>query len=198
MFTLVSEAQLEEEQKKSRFIAHAAHVETPDQAMKYLNRTRVIDATHNCWAYRVGNAYRFSDDGEPSGSAGKPILAAIDGQKIDQVIVNVVRYFGGTKLGVGGLVRAYSSVTANCLRAAKKCEILCYHPVHFVIPFSLTGDFFNLLKQFDIKNKQENYISEGVMVDMEILSEQQLDFQSKLTNLSKGLITFQNENQKKT
>ena len=81
---------------------------------------RIADptATHNCWAYRIGSEYRFSDDGEPAGTAGRPILAAIDGQGCDQVVVVVTRWYGGIKLGAGGLVRAYGGCAAECLRAA--------------------------------------------------------------------------------
>src|SRR3546814_18000784 len=78
----------------------------------------VPDATHNCWAWRIGDDYRSNDDGEPAGTAGRPILAAIDGQGMDRVVVVVTRWFGGIKLGAGGLVRAYGGTAAECLRRA--------------------------------------------------------------------------------
>lgn len=81
-------------------------------------------ANHNCWAWRIGQAYRFSDDGEPSGTAGKPMLQAIDGQALDRVVVVVTRWFGGILLGSGGLMRAYGGTAAACLRAAAKTEII--------------------------------------------------------------------------
>src|SRR5690606_37193470 len=95
------------EVKHSRFIANAAPVSSPAEALDYLSEVAVRDATHNCWAWRIGGDYRSSDDGEPAGTAGRPILAAIDGHGYDQVMVVVTRWYGGIKLGAGGLVRAY-------------------------------------------------------------------------------------------
>jgi hypothetical protein len=82
------------------------------------------DATHNCWAWRIGGDYRSSDDGEPAGTAGRPILAAIDGQGFDRVMVVVTRWFGGIKLGAGGLVRAYGGAAAECLRTAPRVPLV--------------------------------------------------------------------------
>lgn len=106
--------------RHSRFLAHAGPAASPDVAMAFIAAVRQDDATHNCWAYRVGDQYRSSDDGEPSGTAGRPILAAIDGQGLDQVVVVVARWFGGIKLGAGGLVRAYGGAAAQCLRTASR------------------------------------------------------------------------------
>ena len=188
MFTLTAPFSLEEEAKKSRFIAKANHVETPEQAHAFLKEIYLADASHHCWAYRIGNLYRFSDDGEPSGSAGQPILAAIEGQNIDQVMVIVIRYFGGTKLGVGGLVRAYSSATANCLRQADKQKILHFVPIEFEAPFSFTGDLFNILSQFHIIDKAENYTSAGIFFSAKILEEQADEFVVRIKDASKGKV----------
>ncbi len=110
--------------KSSKFIATSAPVFNVDEAVNFLNKIRAefFDATHNCFAYRIGwdgNTFRAVDAGEPNGSAGKPILFAIQKYDISDVIVIVTRYFGGTKLGVGGLVRAYSAATEAVL---EKCE----------------------------------------------------------------------------
>jgi putative IMPACT (imprinted ancient) family translation regulator len=118
------------EVRHSRFHAQAAHAASPEAALAFLADVARIEATHHCWAYRTGSEYRSSDDGEPSGTAGRPILAAIDGQGFDQVIVVVSRWYGGIKLGVGGLVRAYGGAAAECLRTAQRrpliamCELL--------------------------------------------------------------------------
>ena len=120
--TLAATAQLAQEVRKSRFLANAAHVTTPDDALAFVAAMGHADATHNCWAYRIGQQYRFNDDGEPSGTAGKPILQAIDGQGLDEVVVVVTRWFGGIKLGAGGLMRAYGGCAAECLREAAKRE----------------------------------------------------------------------------
>jgi len=122
MFQLVQSATAEEIVKKSRFLAIAVPVASEDEARAAIVKQSDADASHNCWAWRIGAAYRFSDDGEPSGTAGKPILAAIDGQSLDNVLVIVTRWFGGVLLGSGGLVRAYGGTAATCLRGAEKVE----------------------------------------------------------------------------
>ncbi|SAI54710.1 IMPACT family member yigZ [Bordetella ansorpii] len=122
--TLASLCTHEEEIKKSRFLAVAGPVASIDEAMALFARHGDPAATHNCWAYRIGNEYRSNDDGEPGGTAGRPILQAIDGQGLDRVAVLVVRWFGGVKLGAGGLVRAYGGCAANCLRLGERVEII--------------------------------------------------------------------------
>jgi uncharacterized YigZ family protein len=123
MFELVEPATAEQIVKKSRFLATAMAVASEEEAKAALGRMRQADANHNCWAWRIGAAYRFSDDGEPSGTAGKPILAAIDGQSLDRILVVVTRWFGGVLLGAGGLVRAYGGTAALCLRGARLVEV---------------------------------------------------------------------------
>lgn len=110
--------------RKSRFLAQAAPASSPEAAMAFIDSLRDNGGGHRCWAYRIGQAYRFNDDGEPSSSAGKPILAAIDGQGFDQVVVVVTRWFGGIKLGIGGLIRAYGCTAAQCLQQARKQPIV--------------------------------------------------------------------------
>src|SRR5690625_4405222 len=124
LYTLKGPAQWEENIRRSRFLALADSVQTPEQAMAFIEAHSVPDATHNCWAYLIGDEYRFSDDGEPGGTAGRPILQAIQGQQCDQTVVLVIRWFGGTKLGTGGLVRAYGGCAAQCLRLADKTELV--------------------------------------------------------------------------
>lgn len=123
MFQLQQPATFEQIVKKSRFIAVAFPIDSEDEAKAALAAHRVADANHNCWAWRIGQAYRFSDDGEPSGTAGKPILTAIDGQSLDRVMVIVARWFGGILLGSGGLVRAYGGTAAACLKGASLIEV---------------------------------------------------------------------------
>ena len=136
MFQLVQPATTEQVIKKSRFLATAVHVASEDEAKAALIAYGHADATHNCWAWRIGAAYRFSDAGEPSGTAGKPILAAIDGQAIDNVMVIVTRWFGGILLGSGGLVRAYGGTAAMCLRGAECVEMKPSVDGYFHLEFS--------------------------------------------------------------
>ncbi|MDQ0457935.1 IMPACT family protein [Rhizobium paknamense] len=124
MFTLPRSHDFEQDIKKSRFRALALPLAAEDEVKALLAAHCDPAATHNCWAWRLGQAYRFSDDGEPSGTAGKPILQALDGQKLDHVLVIVTRWFGGILLGSGGLIRAYGSTAAECLRTAEKVEII--------------------------------------------------------------------------
>lgn len=111
--------------KSSRFIGYLHPVNTPDEAMKVLETLsrRYYDASHHCYAYRIGEGdqalYRFSDDGEPAGTAGKPILQALQAFPLTNVILIVTRYFGGTKLGTGGLIRAYGQSAEETIQQAK-------------------------------------------------------------------------------
>ena len=123
-FTLVELHIARQEIKKSRFIAAAAPVADEAAAKDFIAAQSDPEANHNCWAWRFGQNYRFNDDGEPSGTAGKPILAAIDGQALDGVAVVVTRWFGGILLGSGGLIRAYGGTAALCLREAGKVEVV--------------------------------------------------------------------------
>ena len=117
--TIVTITTARQEIKKSRFVAIAGPVADEAAAKDFIAVHSDQTAGHNCWAWRVGQNYRFSDDGEPSGTAGKPILAAIDGQGLDGVAVVVSRWFGGILLGSGGLMRAYGGTAALCLREAE-------------------------------------------------------------------------------
>ena len=106
------------EVRKSRFECLAGRADHPEAALAFIASHARSDASHNCWAYRIGPLYRSSDDGEPAGTAGRPILAAIDGRRIDRVVVLVSRWFGGIKLGAGGLARSYGGCASECLRQA--------------------------------------------------------------------------------
>ena len=91
LYTLESLYSYEEEIKKSRFLALAGPVESPESALDFVAKHSVASATHNCWAYRIGDTYRFNDDGEPGGTAGRPILQAIESQQCDQIVVLIIR-----------------------------------------------------------------------------------------------------------
>jgi uncharacterized YigZ family protein len=123
MFSLRQMSSFEQSIKKSRFRAVAVPIAREEDARAQLTALSDADANHNCWAWRLGQTYRFSDDGEPSGTGGKPILQAIDGHVLDNVLVVVTRWFGGVLLGTGGLVRAYGGTASACLRAADLVEI---------------------------------------------------------------------------
>eukprot|EP00249_Psilotum_nudum_P010178 c22384_g1_i2 orf=239-1009(+) len=116
--TLAGSTRMEMEVKRSKFVAWAAPVDSENAALGFLAQVRDPKATHNCWAYKIGNLYRFNDDGEPGGTAGRPIYSSIVASGLDRVIVVVTRFYGGVKLGTGGLFRAYGGVALDCLKEA--------------------------------------------------------------------------------
>lgn len=122
--TLTGLASARQEIRKSRFVASAGPISDEAEARAFIAAQADATAGHNCWAWRAGPAYRFSDDGEPGGTAGKPILQAIDGQGLDRVAVVVSRWFGGVLLGSGGLMRAYGGTAALCLRGAATAPLI--------------------------------------------------------------------------
>ena len=126
--TVIGENSAEYEEKRSKFIATLRHCETEEDATAFIEemRTKYWDARHNCFAYCVedGRLSRFSDDGEPHGTAGKPILDVITGNEIKNVAIVVTRYFGGVLLGTGGLVRAYSTSSKEALLNAQIAEMI--------------------------------------------------------------------------
>ena len=188
MWTLDNEHRYEDEVKKSRFTAIGARVADPDQAMAFLESVRVNDATHNCWAYRIGEQYRFSDDGEPGGSAGRPILAAIEGQGLDHVMVVVVRYFGGTKLGVGGLVRAYGGTAAECLRTAPRIEVLPKVTAEVRVPFEVSGPVFKVLEQHGANRTDLKYSEDGLVLTFEIEEASIPELDTALRDATRGRV----------
>lgn len=127
--TVKQEAHVEFEEKRSLFIGHAIHVEREEDAAAFIKniKKQYADATHNVWAYHLkgGIVARYSDDGEPQGTAGMPVLEAIRKSGADDVCVVVTRYFGGILLGAGGLVRAYSH---SAVLAINEAEIVVYEP----------------------------------------------------------------------
>lgn len=147
----------EKEIKKSKFIAIAGPITDERSATSFLSEVREPKATHICWAYKVGDQFRSNDDGEPSGTAGKPILSAIESSGIDRVMVVVIRYFGGIKLGTGGLVRAYGGVAAECLRNAPTILVKSKVPMGLEIPFDLLGVLYHQLQSFNVEDIKQDY-----------------------------------------
>ncbi|MDR5854231.1 IMPACT family protein [Caballeronia sp. LZ062] len=123
-YTLASSVSAEIDVRKSRFIALAIPVPDRDAAMHELERLRAEHpaATHVCWALLAGGQSGMSDDGEPSGTAGRPILEVLRHHEVDGVLAAVVRYYGGIKLGAGGLVRAYTDAIATAMQSAERVE----------------------------------------------------------------------------
>jgi len=139
--------------KGSRFRARVHPVTSAAQASRILDELRAQepDATHHCWAWRLrdGSA-RSSDDGEPAGSAGRPILARLEGQDWIDVLVVVTRWYGGTKLGVGGLIRAYGGTTTDALATAPAEPWIATRTVHITCDYSDQGTVDGVLNTHDV------------------------------------------------
>lgn len=181
-------AQTEWEIQKSRFLSYINHVETEQQAQDFINQIKKkhFDARHNCYAYIIGehsNVQKSSDDGEPSGTAGVPILEVLKKNELSDIVVVVTRYFGGIKLGAGGLIRAYGKSVTVGLDAStivKKSIFNCYN---LSMDYDLLGTLENYLHQKEIRIKDKNYADK---VDISILLPQN-DSENTLkdiTNLS--------------
>ncbi|KAF8018515.1 hypothetical protein BT93_H3406 [Corymbia citriodora subsp. variegata] len=147
----------EREIKKSKFIAIAGPVSDEQSAFSFLSQVRDPRATHNCWAYKVGDQFRSNDDGEPSGTAGKPIYSAIESSGIDRVMVVVIRHFGGIKLGTGGLVRAYGGTASECLKNAPTCLVKSKVRMGVEIPYELLGVLYHKLQAFHAEDIKQDY-----------------------------------------
>lgn len=168
LYTLAAATQDEQIIRKSRFLTHAAPADSPATALEFMERISVADATHNCWAYRIGQEYRFNDDGEPSGTAGRPILQAIDGQQMDGVVVVVIRWFGGIKLGAGGLIRAYGGCAAECLRKARRVPLVDLATVSLHCDFSAIGMLEARLEDFSATLREQVFGSEGAQMELAV------------------------------
>ncbi|MEQ0923149.1 YigZ family protein [Acinetobacter schindleri] len=184
-FTIASLVSFEEEIKKSRFQAFATPVESEQDIKDFLEAYRDTTTTHQCWAWKIGHNVRFNDDGEPSGTAGRPILATIEGNELTNVLVLVNRWYGGIKLGTGGLVRAYGGCAGQCLILAEKIELLEKKKVSFRCNFSEWAIFQYELNQQQI-DYQEDYIAEGVEVIAQMQKHQIEPFALKIQDISRG------------
>src|SRR5689334_23325152 len=169
MFTLQRTETLEQVIKKSRFVAVASPIASESAAKTFIAAHSDPTANHNCWAWRVGQVYRFSDDGEPSGTAGKPILQAIDRLDLDNVAVVVIRWFGGVLLGSGGLIRAYGGTAAACLRTAPRVEIVPVQEASIFVSFSdLALVKARLSTASGVQIRHESFTEAGVTITADL------------------------------
>jgi uncharacterized YigZ family protein len=138
VYTLTAAVEIELEIRKSRFIGIVMPVDNRDAALRQLEqlRTQHRAATHVCWALMAGGQSGMSDDGEPSGTAGRPMLEVLRHHELDGVLAAVVRYYGGIKLGAGGLVRAYTDAIATALKQAQRVERIVYAEVEIAIAYA--------------------------------------------------------------
>ena len=185
-FVLSAPATLRQEVKKSIFVANAANVTSPAAAFDFVVAVGDRSATHNCWAYRLGQQYRFNDDGEPGGTAGRPILQAIDGQQMDNTVVVVTRWFGGVKLGAGGLARAYGGCAAECLRLAAKTAAVEMAAVAFALPFSTLPLLHARLGEFGASIAEERFDADGAELRLILPTAQVNALRAWVTDATRG------------
>ena len=184
-FTLATEVCFEEEIKKSRFQAIAASVENEQQVKAFLEKHLDTTTTHQCWAWKIGHNVRFNDDGEPSGTAGRPILATIEGNELTNVIVLVNRWYGGIKLGTGGLVRAYGGCAGQCLQLAEKIELIEKKKAYFSCQFNEWSIFQYELNQQHIEYS-EDYVENGVVIQLQLQISQIEPLCLKIQDITRG------------
>lgn len=160
--TVLKERRTEIFEKKSRFIANVKNVTSEEEAVEYLESIKKLywDATHNVYAYYIGGEsviQKCSDDGEPSGTAGVPVLEAIRKEGIEDVILVVTRYFGGTLLGTGGLVRAYSRCAREGIISAGVVKKILCSKVNMKLDYTLLGKLNSLIAESGYKTIDVNY-----------------------------------------
>lgn len=188
-FTIGEKAEIEIIINRSRFIARAFPIADEEEALLYLEQIReeFPDATHHCYAYVLGRGstiQRFDDDGEPGGTAGMPILQVILQQGVENVLVVVTRYFGGIKLGAGGLVRAYSKSAAEVLQKAGKKEMTLSNRGTVSVDYSLWGSLEYFLRQKGVEILDIDY-KENVTVKV-ITQMDWKNFSNMIVELTNG------------
>ena len=176
--------------KKSLFIAQIAPVNSEKEAQDFILSVKkdMRDATHNCSAYRIGIkqiAERSSDDGEPQGTAGHPMLHVLQANNLTNVVATVTRYFGGIKLGAGGLTRAYSSSLANALNDSKIIRFTPHQKIILTVNYTFVGAFENYIKDTDII-VTDRLFTDKVKISMLCLTENSNKHIEFFTNMTSG------------
>ena len=149
------------EEKRSRFVALAGRAESTEAALAFVEANRQPGASHNCWAFKVGAESRSTDDGEPSGTAGRPILAALEAEGVNNACVLVVRYYGGTKLGTGGLARAYGGAARLVLQRADKVWVRPEVRLSVRVTFEDIGAIHAAIRKLGGAHKEAEHFDEA-------------------------------------
>lgn len=189
---VVGECSTEKIIEKSRFLTYCARTEGEDAAKAFLADIRAKHplATHVCYGYiadRLGNLQRFSDDGEPQGTAGMPILGVLKAQNLKETTVAVVRYFGGIKLGAGGLTRAYSSAAAECIAAAEKRNFETCVELTLAVGYSEVGTLTRVLEERGAEVLRREF-GEGAAFVVAVKEREEEGFTASLTDALCGRI----------
>ena len=177
-------------EKKSRFIGRVWHVESEEEALAKIQEMKKLhyDASHNCWAYIIRDgAMRFSDDGEPGGTAGNPMMQVLQKENLFNIVCVVTRYFGGTLLGAGGLVRAYTKGAKIAIDAAGRSMKRVWTALYIPCPYNFYERVKLEAEAFGCVIRDTNF---GAEVELEILvaREQTQAFLEKLTDMTAGTV----------
>lgn len=169
--TIDNQPTAEFKDKGSKFLAYAAAIKDTADLKHFLTQLRELHpkATHHCYAYRLGldklQNYRANDDGEPAGTAGRPILGQIDSHRLTNVVVVVVRYYGGVNLGVPGLINAYKNSAKLVLEQAQVVQRQLHDYYVLQFDYSLTNDVMRLLKREQVSITQQQYANDSQLID---------------------------------
>ena len=171
--------------KKSKFISQAKNVESEDEAREFISqiKKKYFDATHNCSAWIIGEKQKSNDDGEPGGTAGNPILESIKKNNLTNICVVVTRYFGGIKLGAGGLIRAYSHAATLAISSAKIIEMKTFQKISVTLEYNFLATVENYLRNKKISVANADY-ADVVTLTIFILPEQTENFLSEITEIT--------------
>ena len=182
-------------EKRSRFLGHVRMVETEDEARAFIAemKKKYYDARHNCWCYLIrGGAERYSDDGEPQGTGGVPVLDVLQKAGLTDVCVVVTRYFGGVLLGANGLVRAYSQGCKIAVNAARIMEMHECSRFEFSCDYTMYSKVSYVLPEFEVIKEQESF-ADVVSISVLVKNELCKAFRDKITDISNGQIELSEE-----
>lgn len=185
---------------KSRFIGYAKPIKSEEEALEFIDdiKKKHRDATHNVYAYVVGDQniiQRFSDDGEPSGTAGLPVLEVINKEKLSNIVILVTRYFGGIKLGTGGLIRAYTKGARIGLEAGIIIDRVVHLELELIVDYSLLGLVENFIQRNKFYIKNIEYL-EKVSINLYIEKDISKDFINQIVDLTSNEVLINNLGEK--
>ena len=192
--TIKEDGQVQEEIKKSRFICHAKRVYSEEEARAFMTAIKKehYKATHNCSAFIIGERSeikRTSDDGEPSGTAGVPMLGVLENHNLTNVCVVVTRYFGGIKLGAGGLIRAYAGSVALAVKEIGIVEIKEQAGIQIQMSYAQYQEYGNFLKEHNLMELETNF-TDQVETIIFVDKEDKEDIKSSLIEFFNGKVTL--------
>lgn len=190
VYLLTEPVEFEETIKKSRFLTQVVVLASTSQATELMAKLFTHGASHNCWAWKVGDVSRFNDDGEPGGTAGRPMLAAIENHCFDQVLAVCTRWYGGIQLGTGGLARAYANGVNECLKNAAKELYIPRQRLQGHCPYSDVGQLQASFAAMNVLVEAQTFDESGCLFTLSVPVEQVAACQYLLQQLTSGQQRF--------